>query len=472
MIEKPLLAIERIEQYLLIDKLDMTAQTFLWSLTNLEESGPIRDAGINVYRRMSALGDLLAAHKLATLTGEGVAACKGDPAYAEKIYDDMGTRFEDKLVAHLGYRGPWILRDMLVQFLGLSPSLFSDNLTATLADINHQTPIITSSSSICDTSSFPVVGSWRVLDIGCGSGLVGKVFQAFTRPPTRTQPTIKQSFTVAVAVAVGDMVPTIVSNDSSTQVACSNSDIHQLLQYEISSSPPSIPSTTIPSNNHSNTGSSISNGHLAGIDVSQKMVEITRDTGLYDVVVKGDLLTALCLYRDAKSLTQPPIEPDVKSNSSSSDINSNSSTSSSGSRLYKYHMIIAADTFIYVGDLGSVFQSARYALRSGGLLLFSVEDLDASPLVIPGRVVPTATTSTDARPVQTHSVTVDGEIIGAIPGWGGQLLHSARFAHSHSYIQALADIHEYKIVSRRHEVLRLECTQPQPGIFYILQLNS
>ena len=70
---------------------------------------------------------------------------------------------------------------------------------------------------------------------------------------------------------------------------------------------------------------------------------------------------------------------------------------------------------------------------------------------------------------QQHNIDSLGEIVGAVPGWGAQLLHSARFAHSHTYIKSLADIHGYTIVSRRNETLRLECTQPQPGIFYILQ---
>jgi hypothetical protein len=74
MIDQPVLAIQFVERYLVLDRTDMTAQTFLWSLTISEEAGDIREAGINVYRRMSALGDLLAAHKLATLTGESLHA--------------------------------------------------------------------------------------------------------------------------------------------------------------------------------------------------------------------------------------------------------------------------------------------------------------------------------------------------------------------------------------------------------------
>lgn len=455
MTDQPLAALEYVERYLIIDRSDMVAQTFLWSLTISEDAGVVRDAGVAVYRRMAALGDLLAAHKLATLTGEGSAASKGDPAYAERIYDDMATRFEDKLVAHLGYRGPWILRDMLLNFLGISSTLFTDdsnmlpvNPTNTTTTTTTTATPISSKTSTSSTLSeevkslFPALGSWRVLDIGCGSGLVGKVFHAFTRADSITSPT----------AAIGDTEP--CSGESS--------DIIQLVQWK-----------------KRLTSIASASGHLAGIDVSQKMVDITRGTGLYDVVVKGDLLDALRLYRP----TQPSTHATGASALTASMTHTNSERSMNhvSSSAGFYHMLIAADTFIYVGALGGVLQAARYALRSGGLLLFSVEDLDTSPLA----TTPNSSTSVNASNTHTasgtnitdlssrqHHVGVDGEIEGAVPGWGARLLHSARFAHSHAYIQALATIHGYTIVSRRHEMLRLESTQPQPGIFYILQMNT
>ena len=63
----------------------------------------------------------------------------------------------------------------------------------------------------------------------------------------------------------------------------------------------------------------------------------------------------------------------------------------------------------------------------------------------------------------------DYEIDGAVPGWGGQLLKSARFAHSNSYIQMLADIHGFQILKMKIVVLRTEETIPLYGRLYVLQ---
>jgi hypothetical protein len=85
----------------------------------------------------------------------------------------------------------------------------------------------------------------------------------------------------------------------------------------------------------------------------------------------------------------------------------------------------------------------------------SSTELDNSPAVI----APAA-----------ESWTEDDELVGAVPGWGGQLLTSARFAHSHAYIAALAAHCGFEIVSVRSLPLRLEGTVQLNGLFYLLKL--
>ena len=63
----------------------------------------------------------------------------------------------------------------------------------------------------------------------------------------------------------------------------------------------------------------------------------------------------------------------------------------------------------------------------------------------------------------------DNEIDGAVPGWGGQLLKSARFAHSNSYIETLAEIHGFQILKMKIVILRTEETIPLYGRLYVLQ---
>ena len=76
-------------------------------------------------------GDVAAIAKLASLTGSGEGAAKGDPSYAKKIYDEMAESFEQKLVDKLGYDAPSRLFQML------QDALQTDNSTFTLVTLIH-----------------------------------------------------------------------------------------------------------------------------------------------------------------------------------------------------------------------------------------------------------------------------------------------------------------------------------------------
>lgn len=79
---------------------------------------------------------------------------------------------------------------------------------------------------------------------------------------------------------------------------------------------------------------------LKGIDISQRMVEAARGTGVYDELEVDELLNALVRHQNDTDLA------------------------------------VAADAFPYIGDLEAVFLSVYSALRPGGLFLFSVETHD------------------------------------------------------------------------------------------------
>ncbi len=78
--------------------------------------------------------------------------------------------------------------------------------------------------------------------------------------------------------------------------------------------------------------------HIAGVDLSPAMVELARRTGLYDNAETGDVTAFLS--------AQAPASCDL---------------------------VIAADVFVYIGDLAPVFAAAARALSSGGLLAFTVQ---------------------------------------------------------------------------------------------------
>jgi predicted TPR repeat methyltransferase len=78
-------------------------------------------------------------------------------------------------------------------------------------------------------------------------------------------------------------------------------------------------------------------GSLTGIDLSPRMLDAARTRGIYSVLVEADIEAAL---------------------------------DSEGPR---YDLILAADTLVYLGDLGRVFRGAAQRLDARGFFLFTLE---------------------------------------------------------------------------------------------------
>lgn len=84
--------------------------------------------------------------------------------------------------------------------------------------------------------------------------------------------------------------------------------------------------------------------HLTGVDLSQAMVDKARQRGGYDVLVVAELTDYLTRHAA------------------------------------QFDLIVAMDTLIYFGELGTVFRNAATALRPSGYLAFTLEKADtASP---------------------------------------------------------------------------------------------
>lgn len=82
---------------------------------------------------------------------------------------------------------------------------------------------------------------------------------------------------------------------------------------------------------------------ITGIDLSARMLEKARETGVYDTLLEGDI-EAL------------PVECDGP-----------------------YDLVVAADVLVYLGELTKVFAGVRSRLTEGGLWLFTTERGEAAP---------------------------------------------------------------------------------------------
>lgn len=138
-------------------------------------------------------------------------------------------------------------------------------------------------------------------------------------------------------------------------------------------------------------------GNLLGTDLSPKMIEKARGTGVYD------------------DLRVEALEDTLNKGAGAIDL------------------AIAADVFVYIGDLDPVFAAARAGLAPRGLFAFSIEVSDK------------------------ESFTVGTTF---------------RFSHSHDYIAKLADEHGFEVVTGEDAVIRTESGQPVNGGIYILRAGK
>lgn len=134
---------------------------------------------------------------------------------------------------------------------------------------------------------------------------------------------------------------------------------------------------------------------IVGVDVSRAMLEQARQRGVYRELVHDDLVGFL-----------------------------------SGTTL-RPNLILAADVFIYVGDLSSVFESVRRILDNAGCFAFTVER--------------------------------------AADGQEMQLLPSLRYAHSESYVRQLAQHHGFSVRQIFAAPLRHDQSQPVQGLYVYLE---
>jgi predicted TPR repeat methyltransferase len=135
--------------------------------------------------------------------------------------------------------------------------------------------------------------------------------------------------------------------------------------------------------------------HLTGIDLAPVMIEKSKQTAMYDDLHVSDAHEYL------------------------------SSTEK------QFDLIVAADVFIYVGDLEKLFALLTRRMKDGAWLAFTVE-------------LPT-----------------DGSAL--------QLMPSLRYAHSVQYIQSMAQRHGFQVVSEKQAPIRVHNGLPMMGQYWYLR---
>ena len=151
--------------------------------------------------------------------------------------------------------------------------------------------------------------------------------------------------------------------------------------------------------------------YLIGVDLSEVILEEARKLrpNLYNATVVGDF-TQVFLERKPISL------------------------------------IVAADSYIYFGDLSLLFRSMKEALEEGAFAAFTLEDVDASTLDI---------------------------LMESKPDWRWQLTASGRFAHNRYYVEATGKENDLYLFHYEHlETFRFENGKGVNGHIFVLQKRT
>jgi predicted TPR repeat methyltransferase len=135
---------------------------------------------------------------------------------------------------------------------------------------------------------------------------------------------------------------------------------------------------------------------LTGVDLSANMLEKARQRQIYDHLLCSDLVEFLQTQDKA------------------------------------FDLAVAADVFIYLGDLSQVFQGVRRALRASGLFCFSVEAAD------------------------------DGGFV---------LRNTLRYAHSIGYLRTLAEQHQFIVETIDPQVVRRDAGANINGYLAVLRCS-
>jgi predicted TPR repeat methyltransferase len=135
---------------------------------------------------------------------------------------------------------------------------------------------------------------------------------------------------------------------------------------------------------------------LIGIDLAEQMLAYAKDKNIYDILKKSSIDKALKTYNHLD-------------------------------------IIVAADTFVYIGDLANIFAACYKALAPKGLLIFTIETTHNYPYI---------------------------------------LQKSARFAHAPKYIEELAQKCTFSIENSANIMLRKHKTTTIEGKLYMLAKQS
>ena len=181
---------------------------------------------------------------------------------------------------------------------------------------------------------------------------------------------------------------------------------------------------------------------IVGMDLSPEMVSKAADKGIYNALDVGDIAEWLT------SLVSSAVP----------------CTSDGAPVRLPFHLAVATDVFVYIGDLAPVLAAVSVALAWDGVFAFSCEaapdDADSDAAVAPSVGATAAIDGCTMSPSDSD---------GTVDSTGFVLTTSGRFAHSPRYVHAVGAACGFVVEARQRCEIRQNSGKPVMGDIYVLR---
>ncbi|EFJ41883.1 hypothetical protein VOLCADRAFT_98115 [Volvox carteri f. nagariensis] len=173
---------------------------------------------------------------------------------------------------------------------------------------------------------------------------------------------------------------------------------------------------------------------LEGVDLSSGMIDQAAKRGCYNRLAVAELVAFL----DAEAVSL-------------------SSSTTIANSAVPYDLLVAADVFVYIGDLAPVMRAAAAAAAPGAVLAFSTEALELSPKgkVHRGLEAAAAAAAAAAAEAQNPAAAASSPAAGGGGSCPGMKLQvTGRYAHSREYLERTGGGYGWEFVSVSQSVIR------------------
>ncbi|KAG2430823.1 hypothetical protein HXX76_009798 [Chlamydomonas incerta] len=212
---------------------------------------------------------------------------------------------------------------------------------------------------------------------------------------------------------------------------------------------------------------------LEGVDLSAGMVKEAARRGCYGRLEVGELVGFL--EAEAAALLTAPSEngePSASPPASSAAASAEGQTGQRVDRSVPYDLLVAADVFVYIGNLGPVLRAAAAAASKGAVLAYSTEALELAPVGKANRSSLPASAATAGEPEVKGKPEAKEAPGGGKPGGAQQGLRlqvTGRYAHTEEYLRRTGGEAGWRLVSISQSIIRFNGGEPIWGHLCVME---